>query len=196
MWTSRRVTRGRPRSGPPPRPRGRRATARAPRRAARGSGRVLARVAVALVARVEREPDDADRVRLAHPEQRRRHRQVLVDARQLHRLGEHVRRRVGLRRLVRRLAVGDPVRAFRRASSRSCSSSKPGGLRRAERDQQRARLPAVRVVRGVQRPARAGRGGRSRAGRPRSRPTCRRRRPRGRRSAPRGRPCRRCRRGR
>src|SRR3954469_4501620 len=47
---------------------------------------VLVLRAVPLVARVQGQPEHADRVRLARPEQRRRHREVLVDAGELHRL--------------------------------------------------------------------------------------------------------------
>ena len=58
--------------------------------------------------------------------------------------------------------------------ARSCVvavAREPGGL---DRDQQRAGLLAVREVARVHAPARATPGGRSRAGRPGSRPTCRR----------------------
>src|ERR671930_155510 len=48
----------------------------------------LFRMPVAVGGRVEREPEHADRVRLPRPEQRRRHRQVLVDPRKGHRLRE------------------------------------------------------------------------------------------------------------
>ena len=115
------------------------------RGAARGSGRAPSAVAVPLLAGVEREAEDADRVRLARPEERRRHRQVLVDPREHHRLGERVARlsaRVGS-------SGGSPsaIRFALPASiSRSCVLVEAGGPRGAQRDQQRARLLAVRVV--------------------------------------------------
>ena len=60
-------------------------------------------VAVALRAGVDREAEHADRVRLPRPEERRRHREVLVDARELQRLRERL---VAVRR--RRLGSGCP----------------------------------------------------------------------------------------
>ena len=75
-----------------PRPRAACARARAPRRAARGSARAPSTCPFALVARVEREAEHAERVLLARPEQRRRHREVLVDARERHRLLRACRR--------------------------------------------------------------------------------------------------------
>src|SRR5205085_684667 len=59
---------------------------------------------VALVARVQRQAKHADRVRLARPQERRRHREVLVHPRERHRLLERrtaLRRRPGQRRLPR-----------------------------------------------------------------------------------------------
>ena len=53
-----------------------------------GDPLALLDVAVPLGAGVEREPEDADRVRLARPEERRRHRQVVVDAGEGQRLVE------------------------------------------------------------------------------------------------------------
>src|SRR5712671_7355431 len=68
----------------------------------------LANVAVALVRSVEREAERAERVLLAREEHRHRHREVLVNAGEGHRLREDVCS-LWLRRLERRLAVGDPV---------------------------------------------------------------------------------------
>ena len=104
------------------------------------------------LARVEREAEHADRVGLARPEERRRHREVLVDARE-HIGCVNVARAPRRRRLERRLAVGDPVRVAGRACSRICSSSKPAMRAVRERDQQRVRLPTVRVVATRRRPA-------------------------------------------
>src|SRR5919198_388911 len=108
----------------------------------------LGDAAVPLVARVQGKADDTDGVGLARPEERGRHRQVLVDARERHRLFE---RRATLRR--RRLER----RPARRAPGRPPRQHVPGGflveagyLRRPERDEERARLLAVRVVGGVE----------------------------------------------
>ena len=63
---------------------------------------------------VQREAEHADRVGLARPEERRRHREVLVDARERHRLRERVRRRVGsraARAAARRRRSGSPLPA-------------------------------------------------------------------------------------
>src|SRR5437762_4039912 len=62
--------------------------------------------AVALLAGVEREAEHADGVGLTRPEERRGHRQVLMDARELHRLAEGVAAD-RLARLEGRLARGD-----------------------------------------------------------------------------------------
>ena len=62
-------------------------------------------VAVALGAGVEREPEHADRVGLPRPEERRRHREVLVDAGERQRLLEPADA-AGLRERAGRLAVG------------------------------------------------------------------------------------------
>src|SRR4029453_9886255 len=73
----------------------------------------LVLVAVPVGGRVERQPEDADRVRLPRPEERRRHREVLVDPRERHRLRERLVAD-GRRRLDGRLAVRDaPGRALR-----------------------------------------------------------------------------------
>src|SRR5215213_5938840 len=50
----------------------------------------LARAAVALEAGVDREPEHADGVGLPCPEERRAHREVLMDTRELHRLDDRV----------------------------------------------------------------------------------------------------------
>ena len=126
--------------------------------------------------RVQREPEHADRVGLARPEQRRRHREVLVDARERHRLRERLLP-VGALRLERRLAVGDPVRVAGE-HARSRVLVEPGDARGAQRDQQRARLLPVGVVRGVDDLLRRDEAVEARAGRSGSRPRCRRRRPR------------------
>src|SRR5947208_989814 len=63
-------------------------------------------VAVALGAGVDREAEHAERVRLPRPQERRAHRDVLVDPRQLHRLRERGRTADGARRLGQLFAVG------------------------------------------------------------------------------------------
>ena len=64
-------------------------------------------VPVALGAGVEREAEHADRVRLPQPEKRHRHREVLVDPRELHRLRRTSPRRRGLVGSGSSLAVGE-----------------------------------------------------------------------------------------
>ena len=105
--------------------------------------------AVPLLAGVQGEPEHADRVGLARPEERRRHRQVLVDAREHRRLGERVAAPapgVG--------SSGGSPSAIRFALPASMSRMLvvvvAGDARRAQRDQQRARLLAVREVGRVQ----------------------------------------------
>ena len=101
----------------------------------------------AVVAGVQRQPEHADAVGLPRPEQRRRHRQVLVDARERHRLLEDVgplRRR----RLARRLSCCDAVRVRRKHPAhfvlrQLCEPGCP------QRDQQRRRLLPVRIIRGI-----------------------------------------------
>ena len=104
-------------------------------------------VAVRLLGRVEREPERAERVLLPHEEERHRHRDVLVDAR----LRERLLERVGalrLRRLERLLAVCDPVRvAGEHVPQLPVVEAR--GARDPRREEQRAGLLAVRVVRGV-----------------------------------------------
>ena len=148
----------------------------------------------AVVAGVQRQAEHADRVLLPRPEQRRRHREVLVDARERHRLRERVD------------ALSAPT--ARAAARRSRSDWRcPRALRAP------APRPAARAVRCAarsaatpaagrtdsprrRRPARARRAGRGRAGRSGSRPTCRRRRRPCRRAGRRARRGRRCRRAR
>ena len=166
-------------------------------RAATSSSRIWsssADVAVALVRRVQGEAERAERVLLAGEEHRHRHREVLVDACQRHRLGEHVRA-LRLRRLERRLAVGDAVRVagehvhdlrLVRPATRAVRSD----------DEKRLRLPAVRVVGGVEDLLGRHEVEEHRAGRSGSTPTCRRRRPPCRRSDRRAPKDRRCLRGR
>ena len=84
---------------------------------------------------------------LVHRE-RRRHRQVLVDPGECHRLREGAPADRP-RRLERSLAVRDPVRVAREHHPK-LALVEARELRRAEGDQQRARLAAVRVIRGVQ----------------------------------------------
>ena len=145
-----------------------------PRRPISGSVRQRSRAAVeqladlvqlalvvpfALVACVQREPERAERVRLPRPEQRRRHREVLVDPRERERLREEVLA-LRLRRLERRLAVGDPVRVRVRA----CRGSAPRRARRSARCAARsaATRAAVRTdSRTRRRSAPAARAGRS-----------------------------------
>ena len=134
-----------------PRRRARAACARASR-ADSSSSRIWSRSSAcapfALVARVQREPEHADRVRLPRPEQRRRHREVLVDAREGHRLREGL----GARSARVGSSGGSPsaIRFALPASMlRSSSSSSPASARRPERDEERRRLLAVRVVGGV-----------------------------------------------
>ena len=130
--------------------------------------------AVPLVAGVDGQAEDPDGVLLARPEEGRRHREVLVDARQLHRLSKHVAaaRRGRLELLARR----------RRSGSRSPPGRADVGFVEAreacgaQRDEQRGRLLAVRVVGRVEDLLRGRSGGSSRAGRSGSRRTCRRRR--------------------
>ena len=122
-------------------------------RAASSSSRICSsssrRVPFALVAGVEREPEHADRVRLPRPEERRRHREVLVDARERDRLREDVvpARRASARAAARRRRSGWRCR---RACSRSCRLV-AARRRRAVRSEMSsdAGLPAVRVVGGV-----------------------------------------------
>ena len=99
---------------------------------------------VALVRRVQGQAERAERVLLADEEERHRHRDVLVDPRHRHRLLEDLGP-LWLRRLERRLAVGDPVRVAGEDLAQLLLAQ-PGRARGAQRDQQRRRLLSVRVV--------------------------------------------------
>ena len=96
----------------------------------------------------KRQAEHADRVRLPHPEQRRRHREVLVDPRERERLRD-VLRPARRRQRQRLLASCDPARAAaeHRAELRVVEAGHPG---RAQRGEQRGRLRPVRVVGGVE----------------------------------------------
>jgi hypothetical protein len=101
-----------------------------------------------IVAGVQREPEHPDPVLLARPEERRGHREVLVDAREAHRLLEGIdpfRRR----RLERPLAVRDPIRVTGE-HAQDLFVVQLREPRRAQRDQERGRLLSVRIVGGEQ----------------------------------------------
>ena len=152
--------------------------------------RLLAIAVRRRVAGVQREAEHADRVGLARPHQRRRHREVLVDARDDRRLRELV---AALRLSSARAAAGRPRCA--RRSRRAGARSRPRRSRRAARcaPPSGASSAAVRTdSRRRRRSAPAASAGRSRAGRSGSTSTCRRRRRACRRSARSGWPCRRC----
>ena len=85
---------------------------------------LLAVAVRALVAGVQREAEHADRVGLARPEQRRRHREVLVDARERERLRDRPRGPRGGVSGSALLAVAIR-RALPPSIARSCSSSRP-----------------------------------------------------------------------
>ena len=110
--------------------------------------RLLAVAVRALVAGVQRQAEHADRVRLPHPEERRRHREVLVDPRERERVRD-VLRPARRRQRQRFLARRDPARAAaeHRPQLLVVEPRHPGG---AERGEQRRRLRPVRVVGGVE----------------------------------------------
>ena len=146
--------------------------------------------AVALQRRVDRETECAEHVPLAQPEERGRHRQVVVDAREGHGLRRMSRTaRPGERRL--RRVLDDAVAPTRRAPGAArrrrslrygpCGASAAASSAGGRRGSRRRRRPA---------PARPG--GRGRGGRCRSIRTCRSRRPARLRSARPARPCPRC----
>ena len=88
----------------------------------------------ALVAGVQGEAEDADGVRLAHPEERRRHREVLVDPREGERVRDVLRAARGRQRQ-RILTRRDPAGAA--AEHRlELFVVEPGHPRRAERGEQ------------------------------------------------------------
>ena len=103
-------------------------------------------VSVALRAGVDRQAEHAERVRLAGPEKRRAHREVLVDARELHRLGERACASGWHRRLGERRSVRDPHRVAGEHRTDALLVV-PGEPCRAERQEERVRVGPVGVVR-------------------------------------------------
>ena len=110
---------------------------------------LVGRVAVpvrALVAGVEREADDAERVRrMPHPEHRRRHRQVLVDPEERDRVRRAPWRPAARSGSTGSSAVGDPGAGVVEHRPQ-LAVVEPGRPRRAHGEQERVRLAAVRVV--------------------------------------------------
>ena len=151
-------------------------------RAASSSSRIpstVFAVPVALRAGVDRKPEHADLVGLARPEQRRRHREVLRGCARAAAASRACRCPTGS---VGSGSSAPSASAFALPASiaRSWSSSYPARRAVFTESSKRRRLLPVRIVARVDAPARAGSGGRSRAGRSGSRSTCRRRRPCGR----------------
>ena len=145
-------------------------------RAARGSGRARSRWPFALGAGVEREAEHADSCPAAASR---------AAASPSRGTGGCARAPSAARTCPRPCGAvgssGGSPSAMRLAlpasMPRTCSSLSRASTRGAQRDQERARLLAVRIVGGVDDLLRRRRGGRGRAGRSGSRPTCRRRRP-------------------
>ena len=147
-------------------------------------------------ARVQREPEHAELSTCRMTEERHRHREVLVDARERHRLREEVsgRAAASARAAARRRRSGSRCR---RASRAPASSSSPAARAACSASRSERGCCPYGIVGGVDDLLRRHEVEEARAGRSRSRRRCRRRRPPCRRSglpsAARGRRCRRAR---